>query len=104
MYTYEVWALGYDANGDATDVEIFLGDWEGSKHALEFAAKICSIKDVEEVMDSAERYSFAKLKPEEGEYLTLQVQKCIEMEPEDELDPEEGYTECIDVLYECDLH
>lgn len=104
MYTYEVWALGYNADGEATYVEIFLGDWEAPKHALEFAAKICSIKDVEEVMDSAERYSFAQLKPEEGEYLTLQVQKCIELEPEDDLDPEEGYTECIDVLYECDLH
>lgn len=97
-YTYEVWALGYTVAGDATDAEIFVEDFETPGPAL---ALVRSINTLEELLahtgDSGkEIYGY---NPDQGDYLELKVEQCIEVEPEDDLDPEEGYTECIDVLY-----
>jgi len=101
-YIYVVCALGYNKDGDPTDTEIFLEEFEVPKAALEYARQIRTVEDclefAGETMDTI--YGFH---PERGDFLTLRVEQCIEMEPEDELDPEEGYTECVDVLYECDL-
>lgn len=101
-YIYVVCALGYSKEGDPTDAEIFLEEFETAKPALEYVSKIRTVEDclelAGETLDTV--YGFH---PDRGDFLTLRVEQCIEMEPEDELDPEEGYTECVDVLYECDL-
>lgn len=101
-YIYVVCALGYNKDGDPTDTEIFLDEFETPEPALQL---VRGISTVEELLDKADEtldtvYDFH---PDRGDYLTLRVEQCIECEAEDETDPEEGYTECIDVLYECDL-
>jgi hypothetical protein len=101
-YKYVVCALGYKEDGYPTDTEIFLEEFETSEPALKYARKVQTVEEclelAGETLDTV--YGFH---PERGDFLTLRVEQCIEMEPEDELDPEEGYTECVDVLYECDL-
>lgn len=101
-YTYVVCALGYNGEGKSIDTEIFLEDFETPEPAIEYARKIRTVEEclklADETLDTI--YGFH---PERGDFLTLRVEQCIEMEAEDELDPEEGYIECIDVLYEGDL-
>lgn len=89
--TYEVWALGYDAEDECTDTEIFLGEFETSDKAIEHAKKFY---DIECFTGKADHPDFEDLYLEEGEYLVVQVQQVVECE-----DPEEG-TECIAVLWE----
>ena len=93
QYKYIVCALGYDADDEATDTEIFIEDFGTAEKAIEYAKKIKSISDIEELI-------FENIHLDEGEYLEIRVEKCIEHEAEDETDPEEGYDECIDVLWE----
>lgn len=101
-YKYVVCALGYNVDGDPTDTEIFLEEFEIPKPAIEYAQKIRTVEEclalAGETLDTV--YGFH---PERGDFLTLRVEQCVEMEPEDEIDPEEGWDECIDVLYECNL-
>ena len=102
-YTYEVWALGYDPLEEPTDAEVFLGDFETPDKAIEFAKKFETIEDV--LAHAKENYeSIYDFNPDEGDYFEIRVEKCIEFEPEDDLDPEEGYTECIDILYDKDVY
>lgn len=101
-YKYVVCALGYDREGYPTDTEIFLEEFEIPKPAIEYAQKIRTVEEclalAGETLDTV--YGFH---PERGDFLTLRVEQCVEMEPEDDTDPEEGWDECIDVLYECNL-
>ena len=101
-YTYVVCALGYNGEGKPTDTEIFLEEFEAPEPAIEYARKIRTVEEclklAGETLDTI--YGFH---PERGDFLTLRVEQCIEMEAEDDTDPEGGYTECIDVLYEGDL-
>lgn len=101
-YIYIVCALGYNKDGDPTDTEIFLEEFETPEPALEYAHKVGTVEEclklADETLDTV--YGFH---PDRGDFLTLRVEQCIEMEAEDEFDPEDGYTECVDVLYERDL-
>ena len=101
-YIYIVCALGYNKDGDPTDTEIFLEEFETPESALEYARKVGTVEEclklADETLDTV--YGFH---PDRGDFLTLRVEQCIEMEAEDDTDPEEGYTECVDVLYERDL-
>ena len=96
-YIYEVWALGYDADDEATDTEIYLGEFGTSEKAIEHAKKFY---DIECFTGKPDHPDYEDLYLEEGEYLVVKVEKCVEFEPEDDLDPEEGYTECVEILYE----
>lgn len=39
-YTYEVWAMGYNADGDITDAELLLGTFEDPDAAVQYASII----------------------------------------------------------------
>lgn len=90
-YTYEVWALGYTAEDECTDTEIFLGKFETPTEAIEHAK---NFYDLECFTGKPDHPDFEDLYLEEGEYLEVQVQKVTECE-----DPEDG-TECVDVLWQ----
>lgn len=90
-YTYEVWALGYDADGECTDTEIYLGEFNTPEEATEHAKKFY---DIECFTGKSDHPDFEDLYLEEGEYLVVQVQQVVECE-----DPEDG-TECVDVLWQ----
>ena len=105
-YKYIVCALGYNGEGDPTDTEIFLEEFEAPEPALEYARKIKTVEECLELAGETPESPYRSVygfHPERGDFLTLRVEQCIEMEPEDDTDPEEGWDECIDVLYECDL-
>ena len=99
---YEVWALGYDKEGQPTDIELFLGTFDNPSEAIEHAKKFY---DLECITGKPDHPDFEDLCLEDGAYLEVRVEKCIEHgEPEEEFDPEEGWTECFDILYEATLY
>ena len=98
-YSYEVCALGYDSFDRATDTEIHLGEFSTPEAAITFAEQF---ETLQSVLDCAKEqyepvYGFD---PERGDKLAVRAEKVVEIEAEDELDPEEGYTECVELLYE----
>ena len=87
-YTYEVWALGYDAKDECTDTEIFLGKFETPTEAIEHAK---NFYDLECFTGKPDHPDYEDLYLEEGEYLEVQVQKVAEYIPELEVNgPQEG--------------
>lgn len=99
-YLYEVCVLGYDSFDRAIDTEIHLGEFSTPEVAIKFAEQFG--ESLQSVLDYVKEqhepvYGF---KPERGDKLAIRVEKVVEIEAEDELDPEEGYTECVELLYE----
>ena len=90
---YEIWVLGYDADGEPTDFDKDLGEFKDPKEAIEHAKKF---KDVSYVLSADEMYY---LREEGTDYLELRVEACFEDEDEDG----EPFTECEDVIYETAL-
>ena len=90
---YEIWVLGYDADGEATDFDKDLGGFKDPKDAIEHAKKF---KDASYVLSADEMYY---LREEGTDYLELRVEACFEDEDEDG----EPFTECEDVIYETAL-
>ena len=90
---YEIWVLGYDADGEATDFDKDLGEFKEPKEAIEHAKKF---KDASYVLSADEMYY---LREEGTDYLELRVEACFEDEDEDG----EPFTECEDVIYETAL-
>lgn len=77
---YEVWVLGYGSDGNITDYEVFIADYEDPEDAIKRAKKV-----VEE--------EYRTLTPPEGvAHLVIQVETVVEVE-EDE-------TENIGTIYE----
>ena len=90
---YEIWVLGYDADGEPTDFDKDLGEFKDSADAIEHAKKF---KDATYVLSADELYY---LREEGTDYLELRVEACFEDEDEDG----EFFTECEDVIYEVTL-
>jgi hypothetical protein len=90
---YEIWALGYDKDGEATDFDMNLGEFSDPQDAIEHARKF---KDATYVLSADELYD---LREEGTDYLELRVEACFEDEDEDG----ELFTECEDVIYETTL-
>jgi hypothetical protein len=90
---YEIWALGYDSEGEATDFDMDLGEFSDPQDAIEHARKF---KDATYVLSADELYD---LREEGTDYLELRVEACFEDEDEDG----EFFTECEDVIYEATL-
>lgn len=65
--TYQLWALGYDAEGEPTDNDIFLGEGKDPKVLIEHAKKF---KDTSYLPETDEY----PLVLEEGEFFTI----CLE--------------------------
>lgn len=87
---YEIWVLGYDADGEPTDFDKDLGEFKEPNDAIEHAKKF---KDASYVLSADEMYY---LREEGTDYLELRVEACFEDEDEDG----EPFTECEDVIYE----
>jgi hypothetical protein len=90
---YEIWALGYDKDGEATDFDMNLGEFSDPQDAIEHARKF---KDATYILSADELYD---LREEGTDYLELRVEACFEDEDEDG----EFFTECEDVIYEATL-
>lgn len=90
---YEIWVLGYDKDGEATDFDKDLGEFTDPQDAIEQARKF---KDVTYILSADELYD---LREEGTDYLELRVEACFEDEDEDG----EFFTECEDVIYEATL-
>ena len=90
---YEIWVLGYDKDGEATDFDTNLGEFKDSAEAIEHAMKF---KDATYVLSADELYN---LREDGTDYLELRVEACFEDEDEDG----EFFTECEDVIYEATL-
>ena len=90
---YEIWVLGYDADGEPTDFDKDLGEFKEPNDAIEHAKKF---KDASYVLSADEMYY---LREEGTDYLELRVEACFEDEDEDG----EPFTECEDVIYETAL-
>lgn len=90
---YEIWVLGYDADGEPTDFDKDLGEFKEPNEAIEHAKKF---KDASYVLSADEMYY---LREEGTDYLELRIEACFEDEDEDG----EPFTECEDVIYETAL-
>lgn len=90
---YEIWALGYDSESEATDFDMNLGEFTDPQDAIEHARKF---KDATYILSADELYY---LREEGTDYLELRVEACFEDEDEDG----EFFTECEDVIYEATL-
>jgi hypothetical protein len=97
---YEVWALGYKADGSVTDIDIHLGEFGTAEKAIKHAQKFYDIECITGKPDHPDYNPIYDFYPDEGDYIVVVVEECLEFEPEDEFDPEEGYVECIKLLYE----
>lgn len=88
-YKYVVCALGYDADNEPTDIEVFLGEFETMREAVAHAEKFYDLECI---------YGIGKVDEnlDEGDYLQIRVEQCV--------DNGEDGIECIDVLYEAELH
>jgi hypothetical protein len=95
--SYEVWALGYDAEGEATDVTIFLGEFDNPEDAIEHAKKFYDVECITGKEDHPDYNPIVDFYPEEGDYLEVHVETVVECE-----DPEDG-TENIDTIWEAQL-
>lgn len=80
-YNYEIWALSYNANQEATDIAKFLGMFPMAEDAVNHAKKFYDLECIFGIgMVSEELY--------EGEYMEVRVEKCYE--DEDEITCEES--------------
>lgn len=93
-YTYEVWALGYDAEDEPTDVDIHLGEFCNPGDAIAHAQKFYDVECITGKPDDPDYSPIVDFYPEEGHYLEVRVEQVVVCE-----NPEDG-TECVDVLWE----
>jgi hypothetical protein len=74
-YNYEIWALSYNADQEATDISKFLGMLPTAVEAVNHAKKFYDLECIfGKGMVSEELY--------EGEYMEVRVEKCYEDEDE----------------------
>lgn len=80
---YQVWALGYNAEGQCTDYEEFLGEFTDKAVAIAHAEKYKDLSYVydQDILDDMD----------DGEYSEVRVE-VLEPIPEDELDGTEEET------------
>lgn len=75
--TYEIWAIGYDANDKVTDAELFLGEFTDPDKAIE-KAKSLTFSDVIQLAAEED----CKIPDEPVAYLSIEVETVVEDEDE----------------------
>lgn len=95
---YQVWALGYDAEGMSTEYEEFLGEFTDLAEARDHAEKFRDISYVyeQDVLDGMM----------DGEYMQIKIE-VMQPIPEDEregLGPDDETWEVVDIIYERDIY
>lgn len=89
-YTYEVWAMGYNADGDITDAELLLGTFEDPDAAVQYAS-IITFADIKEIK-GAEVFK-------DCDMLSIEVETVVEDE-EDSINVGTVFAKSIEVFYE----
>ena len=72
--SYEVWALGYDAEDFCTDVELLLGTYDNKEEAIEKAKSFNSLDDVKKATSD-------DLGLAEGDYVNILVETIKNDDP-----------------------
>ena len=75
--SYEVWAIGYDCDGEITDTELLLGTFENHDEAVQFAA-ILTWADIRAEADGAEEFI------KTSDMLSIEVETVVNCEDEEE--------------------
>ena len=75
--TYEIWAIGYDANDKATDAELFLGEFTDPDKAIE-KAKSLTFSDVIQLAAEED----CTIPDEPVAYLSIEVETVVEDDDE----------------------
>jgi hypothetical protein len=89
-FNYEIWALGYNADQEATDQTRFLGMLPTAEEAVNHAKKFYDLECIfGKDMVSEELY--------EGEFMEVRVEKCYDNEEDDEVS-------CDEVVYAVRLY
>lgn len=89
--TYELWAIGYNADGAVTDTEMFIADFNNPDAAIEFAKKV-TMADI--VHQAAEEHD-GTTPAENVTYISLEVETVI--------DEDEDGTMNIGTIYKREL-
>ena len=71
---YEVWALGYDANGFCTDLELLLGTYDNKEEAIEKVKSFNSLDDVKKATSD-------DLELVDGDYVNIVVETIKNDDP-----------------------
>lgn len=91
-HVYEVWALGYDQNNNATNVSVYLGVFQNKITALEFAQKFGTSECISHQVGDPDYNPILNYYPEEGHYLVVRVEDCVQVSSSEVC--------CVDVLWE----
>lgn len=89
--TYELWAIGYNANGAVTDTEMFIAEFKDPDAAIEFAKKV-TMADI--VHQAAEEHD-GSTPAENVTYISLEVETVV--------DEDEDGTMNIGTIYKREL-
>lgn len=89
--TYELWAIGYNADGAVTDTEMFIADFKNPDVAIEFAKKV-TMADI--VHQAAEEHD-GSTPAENVTYISLEVETVV--------DEDEDGTMNIGTIYKREL-
>jgi hypothetical protein len=74
---YEVWAIGYDCDGDITDTEILLGTFDDPDAAVQYAS-IITWADIKAEADGAEEFI------KTSDMLSIEVETVVNCEDEED--------------------
>jgi hypothetical protein len=91
--TYEVWAIGYDANDKITDAELFLGEFTDPDKAIE-KAKSLTFSDVIQLAADED----CTIPDEPVAYLSIEVETVVE-----DTEDEDGGTVNLGSVYQREL-
>ena len=72
--TYELWAIGYNADGAVTDTEMFIAEFKDPDAAIEFAEKV-TMADI--VHQAAEEHD-GSAPAENVTYISLEIETVID--------------------------
>lgn len=89
--TYELWAIGYNADGAVTDTEMFIAEFKDPDAAIEFAKKV-TMADI--VYQAAEEHD-GSTPAENVTYISLEVETVV--------DEDEDGTMNIGTIYKREL-
>ena len=89
--TYELWAIGYNADGAVTDSEMFIAEFKDPDAAIEFAKKV-TMADI--VHQAAEEHD-GSTPADDVAYISLEVETVV--------DEDEDGTMNIGTIYKRDL-
>ncbi len=79
--TYEVWAIGYDADKNITDTEMLIGEFDNPDAAVE-KAKTLSLADI--VQQASEEYDGSEPTADVA-YISVEVETVVADEADDDL-------------------